>query len=225
MLSSPCTCPYSFHYRPLSFLVGKFINQPQEKYTRCCSYNNGGDGGRRGPIGDGASDGDVNQEDLDVRQAPKGPIKEIVLDGAIFMNLMNYPLLFWIIIVVFINDMLAYSTKKDHAEHLRMALETLRREKLYRMLNKCGFWLYSVSFLYISSQEMKFLRTLERFLQRRIDPYKKSVSEIWFLLGLVRYYRRFVQDFSEIVEFLTKLLKKNERNVNDLRIVLQFLRS
>ncbi|XP_020272318.1 uncharacterized protein LOC109847502 [Asparagus officinalis] len=54
----------------------------------------------------------------------------------------------FLIVVVFIDDILVYSkTKEDHAEHLRMVLEILRKEKLYGKLNKCEFWLEQVSFL------------------------------------------------------------------------------
>jgi hypothetical protein len=50
--------------------------------------------------------------------------------------------------VVFIDDILIYSrTSEKHEEHLRKALERLRREKLYSKLEKCEFWLDSVSFL------------------------------------------------------------------------------
>jgi hypothetical protein len=50
--------------------------------------------------------------------------------------------------VVFIDDILIYSrTSGEHKEHLRKALERLWREKLYAKLEKCEFWLDSVSFL------------------------------------------------------------------------------
>jgi hypothetical protein len=50
--------------------------------------------------------------------------------------------------VVFIDDILIYSrTSEEDEEHLRKALERLRREKLYAKLEKCEFWLDNVSFL------------------------------------------------------------------------------
>jgi hypothetical protein len=50
--------------------------------------------------------------------------------------------------VVFIHDILIYSRmSKEHEEHLRKVLERLRNEKLYAKLEKCEFWLDSVSFL------------------------------------------------------------------------------
>ena len=51
-------------------------------------------------------------------------------------------------VIVFIDDILIYSrTEADHAEHLRIALEILRREKLYAKFSKCEFWLKEVQFL------------------------------------------------------------------------------
>ena len=75
----------------------------------------------------------------------------------VFMDMMNKVLHDYLdqFIVVFIDDILIYSkTLKEHKEHIRMALERLRREKLYAKLEKCEFWLDSVSFLgYVISGE------------------------------------------------------------------------
>lgn len=50
--------------------------------------------------------------------------------------------------VVFIDDILTYSKSlEEHRVHLRKALERLQQEQLYAKLEKCEFWLDSVSFL------------------------------------------------------------------------------
>jgi len=50
--------------------------------------------------------------------------------------------------MIFIDDILVYSrTKEEHAEHLRVALKTLREHKLYAKLSTCEFWLLEVTFL------------------------------------------------------------------------------
>ena len=50
--------------------------------------------------------------------------------------------------MVFIDDILVYSKDwEDHDKHLRVVLETLRKEQLYAKLSKCEFWLREVSFL------------------------------------------------------------------------------
>ncbi|GAB2278526.1 hypothetical protein Dimus_039297 [Dionaea muscipula] len=50
-------------------------------------------------------------------------------------------------VVVFIDDILIYSSREQHEEHLRVALQTLREQQLYAKFKKCEFWLDSVAFL------------------------------------------------------------------------------
>ena len=58
-------------------------------------------------------------------------------------------------VVVFIDDIIVYSKdRENHNTHLRVVLETLRKEQLYAKLSKCDFWLNEVSFLgHIVSKE------------------------------------------------------------------------
>ena len=133
---------------------------------------------------------------------------------AAFMDLMNRVFKKYLdkFVIVFIDDILIYSkTAEEHAEHLRTALEILRKEKLYAKFSKCEFWLQEVQFLgHIVSRE-----------GIKVDPAKieaimnwerpKTPTEIRSFLGLAGYYRRFVQDFSRIATPLTKLTRKNEK--------------
>ncbi|XP_042386709.1 uncharacterized protein LOC121978427 [Zingiber officinale] len=69
---------------------------------------------------------------------------------AVFMDLMNRVFLEYLdqFVIVFIDDILIYSrSEEEHRRHLRIVLETLRREQLYAKFSKCAFWLPSVGFL------------------------------------------------------------------------------
>ena len=50
--------------------------------------------------------------------------------------------------IVFIADILVYPhTMEEHELHREIALERLRKKKLYVKFSKCEFWLRKVSFL------------------------------------------------------------------------------
>ena len=111
---------------------------------------------------------------------------------------------------MFIDDILVYSKdRENHDTHLRLVIETLRKERLYAKLSKCEFWLRKVSFLgHLVSEE-----------GIRVDPRKieviiewkppRNVMEVRSFLGLASYYRRFVKGFSLTAAPMMRLLQKN----------------
>ncbi|GJS02945.1 putative reverse transcriptase domain-containing protein [Tanacetum coccineum] len=69
---------------------------------------------------------------------------------AVFMDLMNHVCKPYLdkFVIVFIDDILIYSrNKEEHADHLRIILELLKKEKLYAKFSKCDFWISIVQFL------------------------------------------------------------------------------
>ncbi|GKA39411.1 putative reverse transcriptase domain-containing protein [Tanacetum coccineum] len=69
---------------------------------------------------------------------------------AVFMDLMNRMCKPYLdkFVIVFIDDILIYSRNKDkHANHLRIILELLKKEKLYAKFSKCDFWIRIMQFL------------------------------------------------------------------------------
>lgn len=109
---------------------------------------------------------------------------------AIFMGLVNrffYPFLDRFVII-FIYDILVYSRdRRQHEEHLRISLETLRKERLFTKYKKCEFWLDKVIFL----GHIVLSRGTE------VDPAKvdavsswripTNISEVHIFLDLARY--------------------------------------
>ncbi|GJR58863.1 putative reverse transcriptase domain-containing protein [Tanacetum coccineum] len=111
---------------------------------------------------------------------------------AVFMDLMNHVCKPYIdkFVIVFIDDILIYSrNKEEHADHLRIVLELLKKEKLYAKFSKCDFWISIVQFLrhVIDSQGI------------HVDPTKIEAVKYWSslttpteirqFLGLAGYYR------------------------------------
>jgi hypothetical protein len=113
-----------------------------------------------------------------------------------FMYLMNKVFMEYLgkFVMVFIDDILVYSRNEgEHEEHLRLVLQKLRDHRLYTKFSKCEFWLKQVALLghVISKGGIP------------MDPSKiqdvlswnvpMSVGDIQSFLGLVGYYRRFIE--------------------------------
>ncbi|KAK1684707.1 hypothetical protein QYE76_045555 [Lolium multiflorum] len=131
---------------------------------------------------------------------------------AIFMNLMNKIFMHYLdkFVIVFIDDILIYSKNKaEHAEHLRLVLQTLREHQLYAKFSKCEFWLDQVEFLghVISKDGIAVNPSKVAAVLEWEAP--KTVKEIRGFLGMAGYYRRFIEGFSKIAGPMTKLLRKN----------------
>ena len=114
--------------------------------------------------------------------------------------------------MVFIDDIMIYSkTEEEHAEHLRLVLETLREHQLYAKFSKCELWL----------KEVRFLNHVLSEGGVSIDPMKsKSImdweaptnqTEVRGFLGLAGYYHKLVEGFSSIARPMTQLLRKDQK--------------
>nr|GFB90553.1 putative reverse transcriptase domain-containing protein [Tanacetum cinerariifolium] len=133
---------------------------------------------------------------------------------AVFMDLMTCVCRPYLdkFVIVFIDDILIYSkSKEEHEVHLKLILELLKKENLFRKFSKCEFWL----------QEVHFLGHVVNSEGIHVDPNKieavkywkppKTPTEIRSFLGLTRYYRRFIASFSKIAKPLTLLTQKNKK--------------
>ena len=88
---------------------------------------------------------------------------------------------------------------------------------MYAKFSKCEFWLTEVRFLghvisasgvSIDLEKVEIVMSWER---------QRLVFEIHSFLGLVGYYRRFIQDFSPLTEPMTRLTWKEVKfEWNDL---------
>jgi len=115
-------------------------------------------------------------------------------------------------VVIFVDDILIYSkTEQEHEEHLRIVLETLRREELYAKLSKCSFRLRSIPFLgHIITGEG--ISVDPKKIEAVGDwPTPRTTKQVRRFIGMAGYYRRFVKDFSKLAAPMTKLTRKGEK--------------
>ena len=120
--------------------------------------------------------------------------------------------------MVFVDDILIYSKfEEDHEGHLRVVLQTLREHQLYAKFSKCEFWLIKVRFLghVVSASRVSMDPKKVEAVMNWERP--KSVFEVRSFLGLARYYRRFIDDFSRLSTPMTRLTRKEVKfEWNDL---------
>jgi len=113
--------------------------------------------------------------------------------------------------LVYLDDIVIYGPSLvEYNKRLTTVLHRLRDSNLKLHPDKCEFLRKEVFYLEyiitengISSDPSK-LKAVKNF------PIPKKVKDIQAFIGLVEYYRKFIEDFSKIVKPLTKLTKKNE---------------
>ncbi|WMV58694.1 hypothetical protein MTR67_052079 [Solanum verrucosum] len=112
-------------------------------------------------------------------------------------------------VIVFIDDILIYSrNEEEHANNLRVVLQTIKYRQLFTKFSKCEFWLQSFSFL----GHIVYIEGI-RVDSQKIEAVKQwprptSPTYIRSFLGLAGYYRRFKEGFSSIASPLSKLTQK-----------------
>ena len=129
---------------------------------------------------------------------------------ATFQRLMNSTLSPYMgkFCMVYLDDIIVFSKDQDsHLQHLDQVLQALEDAGLRTQTSKCAFGM----------TELAFLGHLVSAGQIKMDPGKvkamtdwpvpKNVSEVKGFLGLLNYYRRFIQHFAHIALPLTELTK------------------
>jgi hypothetical protein len=133
---------------------------------------------------------------------------------AYFMYTMNKVFMEYLdmFVVVFIDDILAYSRSEEaHEGHLHLVLQKLRDHKLYAKLSKCEFWLKQVAFL--GHVILKGGIFVDPSKVQDVLSWKEptSVSDIQSFLGLAGYYQRFIEGFSKISKPMIELLERDKQ--------------
>jgi hypothetical protein len=126
---------------------------------------------------------------------------------AYFMNLMNKVFMEELdkFVVIFIDDILVYSrSAEEHGQHLRIVLGKLRDHQLYAKFSNCEFWLHILTAegVAVDPEKVAAMANWKR---------PTSVTEIQSFLGLVGYYKRFIERFSKIARPMTTLLQKDQK--------------
>ena len=113
-------------------------------------------------------------------------------------------------VLVFFDDILVFSNHiEDHVKHLRIVFHLLRTSVLFAKKSKCEFFREKLEYLghMISNQGVE--PTTQKIEAIRNWPTPKTPKHIKSFLGLVGFYRKFIEGYARIASPMTNLLRKN----------------
>ncbi len=113
-------------------------------------------------------------------------------------------------IIVYLNDILVYSKmKKEHVQHVKKVLQTLKKVDLHIKSGKSEFHVQSVQFLrfIVTSQSLRM--NSKKIKVVTTWSMSKSKIKVQFFLKFVNFYRCFIKKYFRIISSLTNFTRKN----------------
>ncbi len=113
-------------------------------------------------------------------------------------------------VIVYLNDILVYSrTKKEHVQHVRKVLQTLKKVNLRIKSEKSEFHVQSVQFLRFIVMFQSLRMNLKKIEAVMTWLMSKSKIEVQFFLEFANFYKCFIKKYFRIISSLTNLMRKN----------------
>ena len=115
-------------------------------------------------------------------------------------------------VAAFVDDVLiGMETEEGHDELVEEVLKRLEENDLYMKPEKCAWKVQKVNFLGVVMGEEKIEMEEDKAAGVLNWPTPKTVRDVRKFLGLANYYRRFVKDFTKLVQPLNNLTRKEEK--------------
>ena len=113
------------------------------------------------------------------------------------------------IAIPYLDDIIVYSTFSDHIDHIRQVLHCLRKHGIKLKAKKRKLFHRHVTYLGHIVSSSGYSPDLSNIVAvtELANETPTTVGHVRKLLGLVRQYRKFIQDFSKITSPLFDLLK------------------
>ena len=102
-------------------------------------------------------------------------------------------------VIVFLDDILVYSrTLEEHAMHLRVVLDILRKEVLFAKESKCDFFRHELTYLghVITSNGVHI--DYEKIKKVCEWPILMNITQVKSFLGFVNFFQTFIWNYTKI---------------------------
>jgi len=131
---------------------------------------------------------------------------------AYFQELMNKVLKGLHFVMAYLDDIVIYSTSPtEHLKHISIVLDRLKSANLKMKKSKCNFFKKEIHYLghILSSDGVKPQHHKIQAIKNMNRP--TNVRGVREFLGMVGFYRRHINRFSDIAKPLTRLIRKNDK--------------
>ena len=113
-------------------------------------------------------------------------------------------------VIIYMDDILIFTeTLEEHRRMVKKVLEVLAKNKLFLKAEKCSFEQTQVEYLGLLISAGKIEMDPIKIEGVSKWPTPSNVKEVQSFLGFVNFYRRFIQDFSDIAKPLHDLTRKD----------------
>ena len=128
---------------------------------------------------------------------------------AYFQELMTNILKDFNFTIAYLDDIIIFSkTPEEHLTHIRQDFEKLCSAKLSMKFSKCHFFSKEIQYLglILNTKGIHPLPSKTQAIQQMQPP--TTPEQVSAFLGLVRYYRKFIKNFTKIAKLLTLLTRQ-----------------
>jgi len=130
--------------------------------------------------------------------------------GPAFQRMMNTVLAEYLddFVLLYLDDILVFDkNEEDHKKHVSMVLKKLEDAKLIVNMKKCKFNQRELTFLGYHVSSKGVLPSSKKVDAISSWPTPSNVQQVRQFIGMVQYYRKFIQGYSDIAHPLTELTK------------------
>ena len=118
--------------------------------------------------------------------------------------------------ICYLNDILIYSkNKKEHEKHVQQILKALKKHRLFAKLNKCFFnknWVKYLDFIVTTDEIIMNSSRIETITSWSTS---KTIKKIQSFFEFCNFYRKFIEDYSNIAKTLTNATTNIKFNWTD----------